>query len=111
MAKSLIDPVIKVSPQVVKWTITSIGDDEAHEFGHNLSDYTVIYVLSSGSATVKLQVSPDGTTFVDHPATVKTLSAPAVELIQLKMSVRSVKPVVTSGSSPNLTVFIAAVRP
>lgn len=111
MAKSVITPTVKTSPVVVRWDMTSVGEDEAHEVGHNLTVYTIIYVVRSGSATVKMQVSPDGVTYVDLPNSSRTLTAPAVDLIQVNMSVRSIKPVIASGTSPNVSVYLSAVRP
>jgi len=114
VAKSELSPVIKPSPQVVRWDITDTSAQPVHVFGHNLNFFTVFYICRSGSATVTLQASPDGNTFVTVPNSQTNLDAattPAA-LKTFSLSVHSLYPVLSNPSGTiNISVFVIATRP
>ena len=112
MAVTTLTPTLRVSPRVAKWTLSEVGADDAFEVGHNNSVITFYAFCTAGSVTLKLQASPDGTTWVDVPDTTVTLDANQGTVLNLTLSAHSVRPVVTSASSSmSATVYVIAVRP
>lgn len=112
MAVTTLTPTLRVSPRVAKWTLSEVGADDAFEVGHNNSVITFYAFCTTGSVTLKLQASPDGTTWIDVPDTTVTLDANQGTVLNLNLSAHSVRPAVTSASSPmSATVYVIAVRP
>ena len=112
MAVTTLTATLRVSPRVAKWTLSEVGADDAFEVGHNNSVITFYAFCTTGSVTLNLQASPDGTTWVDVPDTTVTLDANQGTVLNLNLSAHSVRPVVTSASSPmSATAYVIAVRP
>jgi len=112
VAVTTLTATLRVSPRVAKWTLSEVGADDAFEVGHNNSVITFYAFCTTGSVTLNLQASPDGTTWVDVPDTTVTLDANQGTVLNLNLSAHSVRPVVTSASSPmSATAYVIAVRP
>ncbi len=112
MAKTVYPATIKPSPQVVLWTITQTGADEAHNIGHNLNQHTIVFYNSgTGAVTVTVQFSMDGTTWINHPNLTNLnigAGAGAVHIVTGNFSYW--RPYVSSGTGFNLQVWLVSAR-
>ncbi len=112
MAVTLITPVIRPSPQVVKWVLNNVGADDAHVIGHNNALITAYCLCSQGAAELVIEVSPDGQNWLPAPTSPQTLSAGQAIVTSFASSAHSVRPKVTSVTQEPLalTVYIVATR-
>ncbi len=112
MPKTTYVPTIKGAPQVVLWNITATGADEAHDVGHNLNQHTLVFYNSgTGAATVTIQVSMDGTTWIDHPSlTNLSIGAGAAAIHTVTGNFRYWRPNVSSGTGFSLKVWLVSAR-
>jgi len=111
MAVTVLSPTLRVSPRVAKWTLSEVGADEPFEVGHNNPYLTLYAYCTSGSVTLKFQISPDGTTWIDLPDSTFTLNEGDATVKTLTASVHSIRPVVTSGTTFSAVAYVIAVRP
>ena len=112
MAKTVVPAVVTASPQVVRWETTSTGAEEPHEVGHNQLHHTVVVVNSgTGNATLSIEVSFDGTTWIAHPDLADvSVAGGAAFLRTLTLSTRYVRPNITSGANFTLTIWLVSAR-
>jgi len=112
MAVTAMTPTLRVTPRVAKWALSSVGADDAFEIGHNNPLITLFAYCTTGSVTLKFQISPDGSVWVDVPDSQVSLTQTQGAVKSVTISAHSIRPVVVSASNPFAAVaYVIAVRP
>lgn len=107
MAKTVLTPTFGDSVQVVRWDLTTVGADEAHTIGHNVNRYHIYLVATQGEANLKIEGSPDGTTYYDLTNTITVGTTP--QLVTLNVSAKTVRPRITQINSSPCTIIVYLV--